>query len=159
MWDPRKNQAPPATSGVPHSPSGAPAGASPAPIPPASSAYRVEPVNRGSTISKAISIVGEVYCEEDMFIDGELKGTLEVKDGNVTVGPNGKADSSIKANEVVILGKVKGDVEAAVRTTIRRNGSLVGNIRTTGIVIDDEAYFKGGIEILQKAKTNGSNAA
>lgn len=66
------------------------------------------------------------------------------------MGPNGKAKSNVKAREVVILGEVKGDIDASHKITIRKQGSLVGNIKTMGIVIDDEAYFKGSIDIVRK---------
>jgi cytoskeletal protein CcmA (bactofilin family) len=112
--------------------------------------YRVEPAAPGTSIGKAISITGEIYSEEDLFVDGQVQGSVELRGGRLTIGPNGKADSNVKAREVVIMGEVHGDVEASQKITIRKQGSLVGNIKTTGIVIDDEAYFKGSIDIVRK---------
>ncbi len=106
--------------------------------------------NRGTTIGEEVSIIGDIYCEEDLFINGEVRGALEIKDSRLTVGPKGKAESNVKAREVIILGSVKGDVEASSKITIRNQGSLVGNIKTSGIVIDDDAYFKGSIDIIRK---------
>jgi cytoskeletal protein CcmA (bactofilin family) len=113
--------------------------------------YRVEPATPGTSIGKAICIKGDIYSEEDLFVDGEVQGSVELKGGRLTVGPNGKAESNVKAREVVIMGQVHGDVEASQKITIRKQGSLVGNIKTTGIVIDDDAYFKGSIDIVRKA--------
>lgn len=113
-------------------------------------AVPAEPVRHQTEIGKSISIVGEIYSEEDLYIDGDVEGALEVKGSKLTVGPNGKARSNVKAREVVILGEVRGDIEAAHKITIRKQGSLVGNIRTTGIVIDDDAYFKGSIDIVRR---------
>ena len=112
--------------------------------------HRVEPANPGTAIGKAIFIKGDIYSEEDLFVDGEVQGSVELKGGRLTIGPNGKADSNVKAREVVIMGQVHGDVEASQKITIRKQGSLVGNIKTTGIVIDDDAYFKGSIDIVRK---------
>ncbi len=128
---------------------------------PAAPAFRAaEPVApRGTEIGQSISIVGDIYSEEDLFIDGSVQGALEVKNSKLTVGPNGKAKSNVKAREVVILGEVRGDIDATQKITIRKQGSLVGNIKTTGIEIDDDAYFKGSIDIVRKpAETVNSNA-
>lgn len=138
MWDKRRSEFAPQT------------GPDPVEAPP-STAAPAELANRGTAIGPAISIIGEIYSEEDLFIDGQVRGSLELKDSRLTVGPNGKALSNVKARDVIILGSVQGDVEASRKITIRRQGSLVGNIRTTGIVIDDEAYFKGSIDIVRKA--------
>ncbi len=157
MWEKRRtdSQIPetaPAPQRTPPAPSYAP---SPATAPPP---VRVaEPAGfRGTAISSSLRIVGDIYSEEDIYVDGEVRGKLDVKDGRLTVGPNGKAQSDVKAREVVILGKVQGDVEAAQKITIRSTGSLVGNIKTTGIVIDDDAYFKGSIEIVHKTKESAA---
>jgi len=121
------------------------------PSPPAPRA--VEPERRaGATIGKAVRIIGDVYSEEDLYIDGEVQGTLAVKGSKVTIGPNGKAKSDVLAREVIIQGQVQGNVEATQKITIRKDGSLVGNIKTAGIVIDDDAYFKGSIDIVRNAE-------
>jgi cytoskeletal protein CcmA (bactofilin family) len=65
------------------------------------------------------------------------------------VGPNGKTHSTIRAREVVVLGSVQGNVEARDKIAIRKNGKLVGDIKTAGIIIDDGAYFKGSIDIVR----------
>lgn len=112
---------------------------------------------RGTAIGKGVTIIGDVVSKEDLFIDGDIKGNVEVQDSRCTVGPNGNARSNVKAREVVIQGKVQGDVEATQKITIRKDGSLVGNIRTMGIIIEDDAYFKGSIDIVRTGappKTN-----
>ncbi len=105
---------------------------------------------QGTQIGQSISIVGDIYSEEDLYIDGNIEGAVEVINSKLTIGPTGKAKSNVKAGEVVILGEVTGDIDSATKITIRKAGSLVGNIRTTGIVIDDDAYFKGSIDIVRK---------
>lgn len=139
MWE-RKRQDSPAEPGAP-------------PATPERLAARTEPTpSRGTAIGKAVAIIGEITSEEDLFVDGEVQGDLNVKGSRLTIGPNGKAKSNVKAHEVIIQGQVQGDVEATQKIVIRREGSLVGNIRTTGIVIEDDAYFKGSIDIVRNHK-------
>jgi cytoskeletal protein CcmA (bactofilin family) len=121
-----------------------------APPPPVAPPRVPEPVSKATAIGAGVSIIGEVYSEEDLFIDGKVQGKLDVKDSKLTIGPKGEAKSNVKAREVIIHGKVQGDVEASQKITIKKDGSLVGNIKTTGIVIDDDAYFKGSIDIVRK---------
>lgn len=102
-----------------------------------------------AVIGPGMTIKGEVHSEEDLYVDGEVDGALELKENCLTVGPNGKTHSSIRAREVVVLGSVQGNVEARDKIAIRKNGKLVGDIKTAGIIIDDGAYFKGSIDIVR----------
>ena len=101
-----------------------------------------------AAIGASMIIVGEIYSREELLVDGEVDGKLELQH-RLTVGSNGKLRATIKAREVVIYGNVQGDVEVSEKITIKKGGSLVGDIRTAGIVIDDGAYFKGSIDIVK----------
>ena len=79
-------------------------------------------------------------------MDGEVEGLVE-SESLVTVGPKGKVRANIKAREVVIYGEVKGNVEVTAKLAIREQGSLIGDVTSAGISIDDGAYFKGNIDI------------
>ena len=103
-----------------------------------------------AAIGKAVTIKGEIYSEEDLYIDGKVEGLLELKDHKLTVGPNGRADTNITAREVIVMGTVHGNIDAEQKITIRKDGNVVGNIKTTGIIIEDDAYFKGSIDIVMK---------
>ncbi|HWQ55353.1 MAG TPA: polymer-forming cytoskeletal protein [Bryobacteraceae bacterium] len=111
-----------------------------------------EPVPQRSpsaaVIGASMHIKGEIHSQEELFIDGEVDGTLELRHA-LTIGRNGKVRADIKARDVVILGTVKGNVEVTGKIAIRENGSLIGDIRTAGISIDDGAYFKGSIDIIR----------
>jgi cytoskeletal protein CcmA (bactofilin family) len=112
---------------------------------------------RGSAlIGKSVVLKGQIYSREDLYIDGEVEGTLELQEHRLTVGPNGKVQAGIKAREVVVIGTVHGNVEAADKIDIRKDAKLVGDIRTSRIVIEDGAYFKGSIDI---SKTEVSKPA
>ncbi len=93
-------------------------------------------------------IKGEISAREELLVDGEVEGTLESQ-SSITIGPNGKVRANIKAREVVIIGSVRGNVEVVEKIAIREKGSLVGDIKTAGISIDDGAYFKGSIDIIR----------
>jgi len=101
-----------------------------------------------AAIGSSMVIIGEIYSREELLVDGEVDGKLELQH-RLTVGPNGKVRATIKAREVVIFGNVQGDVEVSDKITIKKDGSLVGDIRTAGIIIDDGAYFKGSIDIVK----------
>lgn len=102
-----------------------------------------------AVIGAGMTIKGEVHSQEDLYVDGEVDGALELKEHCLTVGPNGKTHSSVRAREVVVLGSIQGNVEARDKIAIRKNGRLVGDIKTAGIIIDDGAYFKGSIDIVK----------
>jgi cytoskeletal protein CcmA (bactofilin family) len=93
-----------------------------------------------------MNIKGEIRSDEELMIDGEVEGVVECG-SLLTIGRNGKVRSNIKAREVVIFGSVKGNIEVIEKLAIREQGSLVGDIKTAGISIDDGAYFKGSIDI------------
>jgi cytoskeletal protein CcmA (bactofilin family) len=101
-----------------------------------------------AAIGASMIIVGEIYSREELLVDGEVDGKLELQH-RLTVGANGKLRATIKAREVVVYGNVQGDVEVSDKITIKKGGSLIGDIRTAGIVIDDGAYFKGSIDIVK----------
>jgi cytoskeletal protein CcmA (bactofilin family) len=102
-----------------------------------------------ATIGKAVKIVGQIHSKEDLFVDGDLEGTVEALEHKLTIGPNGTLHATVKAREVVVLGTIQGNVEAADKMEIRKDARLVGDIRTARIVIEDGAYFKGSIDIVK----------
>jgi cytoskeletal protein CcmA (bactofilin family) len=110
-----------------------------------------EPENRGgsATIGKAVKINGQIHSKEDLFVDGDVEGTVEAPDHKLTIGPNGTVHATIKAREVVALGSIQGNVEATERIEIKKDAKLIGDIRTARIVIEDGAYFKGSIDIVK----------
>jgi len=106
------------------------------------------PESRGpAVIGKSVMIKGQIFSREDLTIDGEIDGSVELHEHRLTVGPNGKLQAGVKAREVVVLGTIHGNVEASDKIDIRKDAKLVGDIKTTRIVIEDGAYFKGSIDI------------
>jgi cytoskeletal protein CcmA (bactofilin family) len=100
-------------------------------------------------VGKAVVVKGEIHSREDLYIDGEIQGTVELMESKLTIGPNGRIQASVRAREVVVFGNVQGNVEALEKIDIRKDAKLVGDIRTARIVIEDGAYFKGSIDIIK----------
>ena len=134
----------------------------PAPAQTASQAKENAPVSTNPTLShtatesrgpaiigKSVMIKGQIFSREDLTIDGEIDGSVELHEHRLTVGPNGKLQAGVKAREVVVLGTIHGNVEASDKIDIRKDAKLVGDIKTARIVIEDGAYFKGNIDIVR----------
>jgi cytoskeletal protein CcmA (bactofilin family) len=100
-------------------------------------------------LGKSVIVKGQIFSREDLTIDGEVEGTVELQEHRLTVGPNGKVLASIKAREIVVLGTIHGNVETTDKIDIRKDAKLVGDIKTARVVIEDGAYFKGNIDIVR----------
>lgn len=98
-------------------------------------------------IGKSVIVKGELSGSEDLYLDGEVEGSIELRDHSLTVGPNGRVRANINAKNLVIHGRVDGNVSGSERVELRKSAMLVGDIATQRIVIEDGAYFKGGIDI------------
>ena len=109
-----------------------------------------------ATIGKGLTIKGEINGSESLYIDGKVEGSVNLPGNRVTVGRNGQVAASITAREIVVLGKVRGNVTATDRVDIRAEGSLSGDVAAARISIEDGAFFKGGIDI---RKPEGKQAA
>ena len=104
---------------------------------------------RSTSIGRTVTIKGDIRGEEDLLIDGQMEGRLDLGQHRLTVTPSGQVQANIKAREVDVHGVVKGNVEAAERIIIRKNSKLIGDLKMASVVIEDGAYFKGSIDITQ----------
>lgn len=118
----------------------------------------IESSRGAASIGKSVTIKGQIFSREDLVVDGEIEGAIELNDHRLTVGPNGRVRAGIKAREIVVLGAIEGNVEALDKIDIRKDAKLVGDIKTARIVIEDGAYFKGSIDIV-KSETPKVQAA
>ena len=103
-------------------------------------------IGEGAIIGETMRIKGEIFSRDELRIDGSVEGKLESQN-RLTINANGKVNAAIKATEVVVGGTVNGNVEATQRIVLRKGANLVGDVKTAGIVIEDGAYFRGGIDI------------
>lgn len=157
MWKPSQTgTASPSVTPEPITRPSTPAPAFEAPSRPAAPA----PTGEQATIGKGLFIKGEISGTESLFIDGKVEGNVNLPGNRVTVGRNGQVAANITAREIVVLGKVRGNVSATDRVDIRAEGSLSGDVAAARISIEDGAFFKGGIDIRKpegKAAGAGSN--
>ena len=109
-------------------------------------------------IGKSLKVKGTITGHEDLYVDGEIEGTVELEENSLTVGPNGNVSADVKARDITVLGRLTGNVRAGERIEIRKTGSLEGDLTTSRIVIEDGAVFRGSIDIV-KADAAGSAGA
>jgi len=104
-----------------------------------------------ATIGKSVVVKGELSGSEDLVVDGEVEGSIALRGQSLTIGPNGRVRANIEARNVILHGRVDGDIHASDRVELRKSASLSGDITTMRISIEDGAFFKGTIDI-QKAE-------
>jgi cytoskeletal protein CcmA (bactofilin family) len=109
-----------------------------------------------ATIGRTLVIKGEISGSEALYIDGRVEGKIIMPESRVTIGRNGKVDASIEAREVVVMGKVNGNIECSDRVDIRSEGSVSGDISTVRISVEDGAALKGGIQVRNEQKHHQS---
>jgi len=108
------------------------------------------PAASGGTTARlgaSLHIKGEITGNEDLQIDGTVEGLVQLEDRKLIVGASAKVTADIIAREVAVYGNVKGNLRARDRIEIKKDGSVVGDLTTARIMIEDGAYFKGSIEI------------
>src|ERR1700690_53783 len=100
-----------------------------------------------ATIGRTLVIKGEISGSEALYVDGRIEGKIPMPDSRVTIGRNGKVDASIQAREVVVMGKVTGNIECSDRVDIRSEGSVTGDVVSQRISIEDGAMLKGAVQV------------
>jgi len=101
-------------------------------------------------ISQGIRITGEITGNEDIFVDGEVKGRIRIADAKVTIGPNGRVEGPIVAREIAVRGDVVGDLDGTERVHVWHTGQTLGEIRTKRIVLEDGADVRVGVETVRE---------
>lgn len=155
MWK-RDESAKPAATPAPAS---APA-ATPAHIPavPSGGEYRPQNARDNVNIGKSVFIKGELSGSEDLTIEGNVEGRIELKENTLTIGPNGKIRAEVFAKQVIVLGEVTGNVTATEKVDIRDNGSVDGDVTSPRVAIAEGAHFRGAID-MQRASQPASKPA
>jgi cytoskeletal protein CcmA (bactofilin family) len=110
-------------------------------------------------IGTSIVIKGELLCGEDLYIDGQVEGTIDPKGNRLTIGPNGRVKANVNASAVVVQGKLDGSIQASDRVDLKQSAVVTGDIATQRISIDDGAYFKGRVNIQKESPKEVVRAA
>jgi len=104
-------------------------------------------------IGKSVVIKGELSGSEDLYVDGQVEGSIALKANSLTVGPNGQVKASVQAKGVVVQGKLEGNIQAGDRVELRKSAVVTGDISTSRISIEDGAFLKGKVDIQGKTET------
>jgi cytoskeletal protein CcmA (bactofilin family) len=165
MWKARPDEKPaPGTTGAPSASAPTPISSAPSAAPPVRQAaaplrpaenFRAEMAH----IGKSVLIKGELSGSEDLYLDGEVEGSVELKQHSLTVGPHGQARANLNAREVIIHGKVDGNVSGEERVELKKSAVVVGDISTQRILIEDGAFFKGSIDIQKEGSARPKSLA
>ena len=98
-------------------------------------------------IGPLVMIKGQVFSREDVYLNGQMEGTVEVPECRLTIGPEGRLQANVRAREIVVHGTIHGTVEAGETIDIRQDAKLVGDIKSGRIIIEDGAYLKGSVDM------------
>ena len=122
-------------------------------VPTSGGDFRRESGRDNVNIGKSVFIKGELSGSEDLTIEGNVEGRIELKDNTLTIGPNGKIRAEVFAKQVIVLGEVTGNVTASEKVDIRDNGSVDGDVTAPRVAIAEGAHFRGAIDMQQKSTT------
>ena len=114
------------------------------------------PRGEATLIGPSMVIKGELSCGEDLYIDGQVEGTIDPKGNRLTIGPHGRVKANVIASAVIVQGKLNGSVQASDRVDLKQSAVVTGDIAAQRISIDEGAYFKGRVNIQTEAPKEGS---
>lgn len=115
------------------------------------------PAGTTARLGASLHIKGEISGNEDLQVDGTVEGLIQLDDRKLTVGASAKVTADLVAREIAVFGSVKGNLRARDRIEIKKDGSVIGDLTTARIMIEDGAYFKGAIEIDRKGEASGAS--
>lgn len=104
-------------------------------------------------IGKSVVIKGELSGSEDLYLDGQVEGSIFLKGNNLTVGPNGQVKANVDAKGVIVQGKLEGNLTATDRVELRKSAIVTGDIATQRIAIEEGAYLKGKVDVGKNGKS------
>jgi len=155
MWKPRPDDKPAASNPAPQpSTPSVSAPVAPRESRPPEPAKTSEPFRAdiAAHIGKSVMVKGELSGSEDLYLDGEVQGTIELREHKLIVGPNGRIHANVSAREVVLHGKAEGNITCSERVELKRSCVMTGDIVAQRIVIEDGAFFKGAVDLQRENK-------
>jgi cytoskeletal protein CcmA (bactofilin family) len=109
-----------------------------------------------ANIGKSVVIKGELSGSEDLYVDGQVEGSIELQGNSLTIGPNGQVRANVNAKSVVVQGKMDGNIRSSQRTELRKTAVVSGDIVTERVAIEEGAFFKGKVDIQKDMQKTGS---
>jgi cytoskeletal protein CcmA (bactofilin family) len=113
--------------------------------------------NGPARIGKSIVIRGEVKGGEDLLIDGRVEGTVQLAENRLTIGPNASVAADLMARDVLVQGKVQGNIVATGRVELRAGCVLEGDIRAQRLAVEDNAVVRGKVDLTQTGQKPAEN--
>jgi cytoskeletal protein CcmA (bactofilin family) len=157
MWWEKKNRPSPAQEPRQVSSLSAPDKLEDQPSEPTPRGHEMPSVSQNQTIlGQSIVLHGEMSGKEDLLIEGQLEGTINLPEHSVTVGSHGEVKAEVHARQVIVLGTLTGNITATDKVEIRKTGQVVGDLVAAAVAIEDGAYFKGSIDILREQSHRGT---
>jgi cytoskeletal protein CcmA (bactofilin family) len=105
--------------------------------------------NSAARIGKTIVICGEVKGQEDLIVDGRVEGTVSLADNRLTIGTSANVAADLSARDVLVQGRVQGNIVASGRVELRAGCNLEGDIRALRLAVEDNAVFRGKVDLTQ----------
>lgn len=112
-----------------------------------------------ATIGKSVEIRGEVKGSEDLLVDGLVEGTITLSESRLTIGASATVKANVSARDVVVLGKLNGDVSATGRVELRSGSHVSGDLRAGRLSIEENAVFSGKVDLVQSSGSTEKPAA
>ena len=119
----------------------------------------MKPAEGSTVIGKSVSIRGDLSGHEDLYLDGDIEGTITLKESLLTIGPNAQIRADIEVRDVVILGKLAGNIHATGRVELRQSASVKGDIFAGRLSIEESAFLTGRVELHSAAESTGTAAS
>jgi cytoskeletal protein CcmA (bactofilin family) len=107
----------------------------------------MNPVEGSTVIGKSVIVRGELSGNEDLTMDGDLEGTITLTDSKLTIGPNARVVADIKVRDLVVFGKLTGNVIATGRIELRQSAVVSGDIVASRLSIEESAVIKGRVDL------------
>ncbi|HEY6763192.1 MAG TPA: polymer-forming cytoskeletal protein [Candidatus Sulfotelmatobacter sp.] len=109
-------------------------------------------------IGKSVVVKGDLSGSEDLYVDGQVDGTIALKGNSLTVGPNGQVRASVEAKAIIIQGKLDGNIQASDRVELKKSAVVNGDIATQRISIEEGAFLKGKVDIQGRAESKSATS-
>jgi cytoskeletal protein CcmA (bactofilin family) len=109
----------------------------------------MKPAEGSTVIGKSVIIRGDISGSEDLFMDGEIEGTITLTENRLTIGPNARVRADVNVQDVIVFGKVEGNVKASGRLELRQSASVIGDIQAGRLSIEESASLRGRVELVE----------